>query len=53
MLNSLSRLTLGGIRCERHLAERATDGFTGEAHDGKGGVTPEFLEYMEKELKLL
>src|SRR5213075_1619398 len=47
MLNSLSRLTLGGLRCEQHLFER------NPAPEKKGGISEEFLHFMEKELNLL
>jgi hypothetical protein len=51
MLNSLSRLTMGGIRCERHLVDtKAGDPL---AERECLGLSPEGRAFIERELKLL
>ena len=55
MLNTLSRLTTGGLKCERHLATEAER--KAKLHPQKrakrGGITPGTRRRVEKELKLM
>lgn len=54
-LNSLSRLTAQGLQCERHLSEEAQrQACLKERHRPEpGGIRPETLARIERELKLL
>ncbi len=54
MLNTLSRLTAGGLRCEHHLAQQAERQAKLESPRTKsGGLKPAMRKQIEKELKLL
>lgn len=55
MLNSLSRLTSGGLKCERHLAEEADRSAKRqkEASNPKKGISPESVKEMKDKLNLM
>jgi hypothetical protein len=55
MLNSFARLTNGGLKCERYLAEDAERNARLEkaAAPPQKGVSPESFQQMEEKLKLM
>jgi hypothetical protein len=55
MLNSFARLTNGGLKCERHLAEEADRKTKLEkaAAPRKKGITPESVKEMQDKLNLM
>jgi hypothetical protein len=56
MLNSLSRLTTGGLRCERHLADHAQLQLHLNTHtppQAKKGITPQSVKEMNEKLNLM
>ena len=55
MLNSFARLTTGGLKCERHLAEEAQRiaMLKKKVPDPKKGISPSSLHQMEEKLNLM
>jgi hypothetical protein len=55
MLNSFARLTNGGLKCERHLAEQAEAARQPAATDApiKRGLSPETVKDMVEQLNLM
>ena len=55
MLNSFARLTTGGLKCERHLADEAQRIalLKKKATDPKKGISPSSLHQMEEKLNLM
>jgi hypothetical protein len=55
MLNAFSRLTNGGLRCERHLAEEAQRKAESKARPrrGKKGISAASVREMEQKLNLM
>ncbi|HWW02093.1 MAG TPA: hypothetical protein VNZ64_20500 [Candidatus Acidoferrum sp.] len=56
MLNSLARLTTGGLKCERHLADQAQLQLNLNSQpppQAKRGITPESIKEMTEKLNLM
>jgi hypothetical protein len=56
VLNSLSRLTNGGLKCERHLADETDRKAAAEARkqpQGKRGLSPEAVAELNEKLNLM